>query len=439
MTESSLLEQALDLDRLGRDDEAMHHYIAHLDGHPEDFEALIHLGVLASRMGYAGAAMAAYVKAAQLRPGDPLARSKLGSLLLAAGDVAAARSQFEAALATDPDFAPAHLGMGGVLGHLGDESAAQYHRDLGFGRNALTHVPYRGAGSPPRVLVLESAATGNFNPKWLLDTRRFDTVRLAVEYADPEGSLPLHDVLVNIISDADLCRRPLQLATGWIARSDAPVINDPAKVARTGRVANAERMRAIPGLRVPRMAIVRHEDLRLGGQLLLAHHGFDFPVLLRSPGHHNGHHFAKVERATDLEATLARLPGDTLLAIEFIDLAGPDGFTRKYRMIAVEQSLFPVHAAISSDWKIHRFSASRMAAHVEEDRRFLGDPACVLSPANVETLGDIVRTMDLNYAGIDFGIDASGRLVLFEANATMSIGLNDPGKPDDYRSAALLR
>ena len=432
------LQQALELDRLGQDDEALHCYIAHIEQHPEDVDALVHLGTLTSRAGYFRAAITMYIKAAQLRPGDPNIHTKLGALLLSAGEVDAAQSQFEAALAADVGFAPAHIGLGGVFGLRGDPVRSRHHLDLGFKDGASTHVPYRGTGAPPRVLVLESAASGNFNPRWLLDSRRFDVVRLAVEYADLSAPLPPHDVIVNIIADADLCQGPLAIAERLIQPSDAAVVNAPAKVARTGRIDIATQLADVVGARIPRIvAIERQELLRTGRQALLER-GLDFPLLLRSPGHNTGLHFVRVDRADDLQTVLASLPGDTVLAIEYVDLIGPDGLARKYRMVAVDQRLFAVHAAASRDWKIHLFSASDDPAHREEDRRFLEDSASVLSAGNMETLGAIVRTMGLDYAGVDFGIDASGRIVVFEANATMSLKLIDPGKQGDYRSPALM-
>ncbi len=432
------LQQALELDRLGRDDEALHLYIAHLGRHPEDVDALVNLGTLTSRSGYFRAALTIYIQAAQLRPDDPNIHTKLGALLLSAGEVNAAQGQFEAALATDPEFGPAHLGLGGVFGLRGDPLRARHHLDLGFKDGALTPVPYRGTGAPPRVLVLESAASGNFNPRWFLDSRRFDVVRLAVEYADVDAPLPPHDVIVNIIADADLCQESLAIAERLILHSDAPVVNAPATVARTGRMAVARLLADCGGARIPRIAAIGREELLRAGPQALCERGFDFPLLLRSPGYNTGLHFAKVDRAGDLPEVLASLPGEQVLAIEYVDRSGPDGLARKYRMVAVDQRLFAVHAAVSLDWKVHLFGASDDPAHREEDRQFLSDPASVLSAGNLETLGAIVATLGLDYAGVDFGIDANDRIVVFEANATMSLKLSDPGKPDDYRSPALM-
>ena len=54
-------------------------------------------------------------------------------------------------------------------------------------------------------------------------------------------------------------------------------------------------------------------------------------------------------------------------------------------------------------------------------------------------LAAIGRTMGLDYAGVDFGLDTDGKLLLFEANATMVINPPDPDPIWDYRRAAIQR
>ena len=87
----------------------------------------------------------------------------------------------------------------------------------------------------------------------LLDDRYFRTTVLVTEYYDPKVPLPPHDVVFNSIGDADLCRDGLDAARELLARTSRPVINHPAQVLKTGRVANAERLRGLPNVVVPRM------------------------------------------------------------------------------------------------------------------------------------------------------------------------------------------
>lgn len=419
------------------DEDARREYLARIQRDPGDVEALTALGHLAFRTRYRSAARTAFARAAQVAPGNPVFRVNLANALLDAEDLQAARIEYEAALSADPGFAPAHQGLSYVFSRIGDEAASRRHRDLGFRDHWLTRLPYLGSDTPLRILVLASAAGGNFNTDWMLDPHRYEVVRIASEYAPDDRALPPHDVVVNAIGDADLCALALAAACRLRARSQAPCVNDPVHVAPTGRQANAERLAAIAGAIVPKMAQVRRSGLLAAGERALRDRGFGFPLLLRTLGHNTGRHFEKVEDPRELAGILARLPGDDLLALEYRDLAGPDGLVRKYRMMAVDQVLYPAHLAVSSHWKVHLFSASGADEHRAEDARFLADPQGVLGAEIMATLGAIVRALRLDYAGVDFGVDASGRLVLFEANATMSIPPVDPDDRVAYRKPAI--
>jgi hypothetical protein len=107
----------------------------------------------------------------------------------------------------------------------------------------------------------------------------------------------------------------------------------------------------------------------------------------------------------------------------------------------VDGRLYPLHAAISPHWKIHYFSADMAdsAAHRAEDATFLEDMPRVLGPKALAALHHIQATLGLDCGGIDFGLSATGELLLFEANATMAVIL--PGKDPrwDYRRAPVER
>ena len=146
--------------------------------------------------------------------------------------------------------------------------------------------------------------------------------------------------------------------------------------------------------------------------------------------------YVHAERAAALEA----LPGETLLAIEFVDVRDADGAIRKYRMMFVGDALYPMHAAVSREWKVHYFSAEMDdAANRAEDERFLADPRAVLGADAMAALERVRGALALDYAGIDFSLDRAGRVVAFEANATMIVLPPAPGAAWDYRRAPVAR
>jgi hypothetical protein len=103
--------------------------------------------------------------------------------------------------------------------------------------------------------------------------------------------------------------------------------------------------------------------------------------------------------------------------------------------------LYPAHAAISGHWKIHYFSAdmAEYPEHRAEDAAFLQDMPAVLGERAVRALEAIRDTLALDYVGIDFGLDREGRVLLFEANAAMTIHPPGPDERWAYRREPVAR
>jgi glutathione synthase/RimK-type ligase-like ATP-grasp enzyme len=57
----------------------------------------------------------------------------------------------------------------------------------------------------------------------------------------------------------------------------------------------------------------------------------------------------------------------------------------------------------------------------------------------MQALATIARTLGLDFGGVDFGLVADGRLVVFEANATMAIYPPGDDPQWEYRRAAIDR
>jgi len=71
--------------------------------------------------------------------------------------------------------------------------------------------------------------------------------------------------------------------------------------------------------------------------------------------------------------------------------------------------------------------------------RFLADPAGAIGEPALRALAAIRDVLGLDYAGIDFGIDAAGDVVVFEANATMIVLPPGPEPIWAYRRAPVAR
>jgi tetratricopeptide (TPR) repeat protein/glutathione synthase/RimK-type ligase-like ATP-grasp enzyme len=435
------IERAVLLGALDRRQDAQQAFVDILRKAPTHFSALNEFGALLTNIGAIDAACRVYSEAILHHPANPMARVNVANLLLRANKHAEAREHYEAALRIDPDYAEAHQGLGAVLSDIGDRAGALHHFQKGFRGHAISSLPYRGTKPPVTVLQLVSSGGGNIPTASLLDDCVFLTSVVVADYLDPSDVLPPHQLIFNAIGDADLCAPALQAAARLTARTNVPVINDPRAVMKTGRIDNARRLgAAVPGVIAPRtMAIARDVLAGPDGVAALAKHEFVFPLLLRSPGYHTGRNFVIVERATELSAAAAGLPGDDLLVIEYLDARGKDGNARKYRVMMIGGRIYPLHLAISAKWKVHYFT-SDMADKPDyrlEEARFLADMPAALGEKAMAALEKIQDVLALDYGGIDFGLDPHGDLLLFEANATMVIAPVAPDARWAYRRTAI--
>lgn len=431
-------DQARMLTLLGRREEAKDAYLELLRHAPAHFGALNNLGILLNAMGFRTAARTAYLEAVARHPRVPAGHVNLGNLLRDAGELDAAQAHYEAVFALEPGHTEAHKGMALLLLERGEEDAARVHQLAGYREGAVTVLPYRGAGEPVPILLLVSAAKGNAPFPALLDDEVFLATVMVTEHAPATEPLPPHRLVLNAIGDADLCGPALRTAELLASRSGAPVLNAPAAVLRTGRADNAERLAGLEGVRTPATRRLPRADLDREAALAL---GFSFPFLVRVPGFHTGQHFRMVASEADLEEARASLPGRDLWLIEHLDARGTDGLARKFRVMAVGGRLFPAHLAVSRQWKVHYFTSDMAGAPAlrSEEEAFLRDMPAVLGDRAMRALEGIRDTLGLDYAGIDFGLDREGRVLLFEANAAMSIFPPEAEEHWAYRREPIAR
>ena len=301
---------------------------------------------------------------------------------------------------------------------------------------------YRGADPPVRVLLLISAMGGNIPTAGLLDDALFETTVLAAKFFDPALPLSPHDLVFNAIGDADRCGPALAAAERILGCSPSPLINPPARVAATGRLGAARLLAGIAELVVPAIARLPRAALATpDAATRLATEGFAFALLVRAPGFQTGRHFLAVDDAAALGRSLNALPGETFFVIRPLDARGADGLFRKYRVMLIEGALYPLHLAISPEWKVHYFTAAMAgnASFRAEEARFLADMPGVLGSRAMAALGEIGNQLGLDYAGVDFALGPTGEVLLLEANPAMAIVPPNADPRWNYRREALRR
>lgn len=237
------------------------------------------------------------------------------------------------------------------------------------------------------------------------ERRRFDLRELP--FALPPDSD--HALLAPWLQDPveDRCETTYRQILALEAQCDArgiPVVNRPERLANAIKDSGARRM-AAAGLRTPRM-------LRIDDPAAFRRDfgGLDFPFFVRE----NRKHGRRMLRADDPDQARA-LPLEEFaapVAIELIDLADPrDGLYRKYRYVVAGEFGVPHHLQMSQEW-ITRGRHRRIDAQSEaEELRYIGTP-CPHHAAFQRAR----EALELDFVAFDYGLDASGEAVVWEAN-----------------------
>ena len=346
----------------------------------------------------------------------PEAQANLGSVLVRLERLAEAEAPCRAALALDGEPVSTHQNLSAVLA-VSDPAAARYHRDTAYRRKQIFVEPALREGR--RILVLAAADAANVPLRHLMPQSCFTLVRWYVEYATPGQAdrLPPYDLAFNSIGDADFMPVMPKDVTGFLSGLGARLLNPPDFVAQTARDRLPRLLTGVPDAVVPRT--IRCETSGLDRLEALAAAGMTLPVLMRPLGAHGGQGVVKVDKPEGLAA----MAGSGCYLTEFVDFRSQDGWCRKYRAIFVDGRPLPYHLAISPHWLVHYWTAGMDgdAARRAEERDFLIDPARAVGERGWAAVGQIGRRLGLDYGGIDFSVLADGRVLVFEANATMLV------------------
>ncbi|MES2185018.1 MAG: tetratricopeptide repeat protein [Pseudomonadota bacterium] len=398
---------------------------------------LNNLGATLKSQGRREEARACFDRALVADPALGRVPFNIGTLYFDQQDWEQATAWYQRALAVEPDQVGAHQNLAAIYLDAGRLEAAQFHRDRVYRRQAVfvEHAPEAAMV----VLVLWAAGKGNVPIDQLLPRRSITRIVVFIEYLDAaqESRLPAYDFVFNAVGDADVTGPTAAPMAAFLARCTRPVLNLPEAVARTARDQAGALLGSIPGLVVP--ATVRFDTAALRTELPRTQ-GLEFPVIVRPGNSHGGSHLARLDSAQDLR-DFEPFNAAFYYATAYVDYRSGDGFFRKYRMVFIDRQPFAYHLAIGERWMVHHATAG-MEDHAwkrAEEAAFLADSERALGAAALATLRAIGRRLDLDYAGVDFGLLPDGRVLLFEANATMLAHPEVPGSLFGYKNPYVRR
>lgn len=227
--------------------------------------------------------------------------------------------------------------------------------------------------------------------------------------------------LLNLITEAEHNPRILEIMRKVLRDLPGKVVNRPEAVLRSTRDQVARRLAGIPGLLVPKVVRLRTDKPAIAVQAV-KQAGLQFPLILRLAGTHAGRIAGCFDNVEDLQTALAG--GDDHIATEFVDFKSVDGLYRKHRVFFIGRHTIFRHMIVSDNWNVHAKDRRCFMVHqpdlLDEEERLFASPAGAFPPEVTQVLEAVRERMGLDFFGMDFGIGADDRVVLFEANATMN-------------------
>jgi tetratricopeptide (TPR) repeat protein len=260
--------------------------------------------------------------------------------------------------------------------------------------------------------------------------------------------LPRPDLVINNCVNAETLSTPgtRENVARFANDLGVPILNHPDRASEVTRQRNAERLAGIPDTIVPRVMRFMRDSTKTNELVVYIGGVFGYPVLIRKPFEQKGKALWRAESPPNLREILEAVGEQQFYAIQYVDNPTEFGVYRKLRAMVVGQEIFPLHALFSKGWCVHRTVDDKRREPDALDRairdysaRFAVDPAGTVGAAALRALGEIRARIPLDLFGIDFDITPDGKVLFFEANASMAI-LPPRGRSryeDDLRMAAM--
>jgi Flp pilus assembly protein TadD/glutathione synthase/RimK-type ligase-like ATP-grasp enzyme len=218
---------------------------------------------------------------------------------------------------------------------------------------------------------------------------------------------------------------------GLIALVDSfgvPVVNHPTKVIQTTRDESAKLLDDIPGVLAPKTMRFFSVGKTVEELAREIEDQYDYPLITRTLISQEGKGMTRVDSRDALVAVLSSDFPEKFFVTEFVDSRGGDEFFRKIRAVIVKDEMIITRVDYDTDWNVRgRKPDMRVAFYLEhaclldEEKRICKDPEAGLGRSAIQSLRAIRDRIPLDVFGIDFDVDKDGRVVFYEANATMNL------------------
>lgn len=257
-------------------------------------------------------------------------------------------------------------------------------------------------------------------------------------------NIPQPDLIINNYSNAEIIRSrgDLEAEAEFADSYGVPVINHPRNAVQTGRDQTIELIADLPDIVLPRTRRFSRAGKTNEDMAKEIEAQYDYPFIFRRLIDQQGAGMIKVGNRMALAKALAAHEGNEFFVTPFIDSRGPTGFYRKIRAAIVDREIFIVRVDYDTNWNVHGRKWGERVAFYQSNRHLLEaeDRACAnpeseLGQGIMRSLEGIRDRIPLEIFGVDFDVDKEGRLVFYEANATMNLLSTAPPVVDHPKHA----
>lgn len=243
-------------------------------------------------------------------------------------------------------------------------------------------------------------------------------------------------LIVNCMSDPDILLSQLNVLENFITSlqkkySGFKIINSPQNIKKTGRDDIYKLCKACSDLIVPKTIKIVAYSQKIFLEKI-KEHNLSLPILVREAGKHSGTKIVKIDTVNDNDIqALECFPfdGRAFYITEFFDFKNHENLYQKLRLFFINGHFYPRHLIVSNNWNIHSRSRETLMLHSLDLRKkeedFFNGGFDKLFKKIQNDLILISRALNLDFFGIDGGIDSKGNFIVFEINASMEAIVQD--------------
>ncbi|NRA19291.1 MAG: RimK family alpha-L-glutamate ligase [Oceanospirillaceae bacterium] len=257
--------------------------------------------------------------------------------------------------------------------------------------------------------------------------------------------IPEHDIAIVALSELDRNAAALHQIEGLLPRLNCPILNLPAKIKGLARDSISHTLQDIDGIEIPQtFRRSKQTLLSLDAQQTLSESlqlAINFPIIIRPVDSHAGINLAKINSHQQLRHYLHSATAANFFIAPFHDYKSSDGQYRKYRIMLIDGKPFIAHMATSDDWMIHYLNAGMLECATKRfsEAQLMGNFEQSFARHHQRALSQLSQAVDLEYFGIDCAETKDGKLLIFEACASLNIHAMDCEQTFPYKKAQMQK